>query len=143
MRLSRPHMEICMLLLRPSVTGLSSAMLGSTVVTCSCTVSGGLWTNFHFFYVLGLLGSCGRFTFCSPGCSLSFLKAQFEELNMAALIVDNGSCMNFLVFCWYSRTSRVPTIVGRSAGRSVSGLAAWRSVHSRCFDCLDCPSSCT
>ena len=23
-----------------------------------CTVSGGLWANFHFFYVLGLLGSC-------------------------------------------------------------------------------------
>ena len=34
--------------------------------------------------------------------SFSFLKARFEELNMdevAALIVDNGSCMSFTGFC--------------------------------------------
>ena len=128
------------------MAGLFRTMLGSTVVTFLYSLRR-LLDEFPFFSTAGFTRILRSIhVLLSRVFSLSFLEARFEELNMdevAALIVDNGSCMYFTVFCWYLRTSRVPTIVGRSAGRSVSGLAAWRSVHSRCSDCLVSPSSCT
>ena len=46
-----PHKKIWTPPPRPSLAGLFCAMHGSTVVTCSRTVSGGFWTYFHYFFL--------------------------------------------------------------------------------------------
>ena len=59
LRLSRPHMKIWTLLLRPSLAGLFRPMLGSTVGLCSWSFLVGFWTNSRYFLREGELGSCG------------------------------------------------------------------------------------
>ena len=70
---------------------LFRAMLGSTVVTCSCTVSGGFRTHFQLFLrarFARILRSI--LVLLSVVFSLSLLKARFEELNMDFFVLQNG-----------------------------------------------------
>ena len=76
-------MDIWTLLLRPSLAGVLRAMLCSTVVVCSCAVSGGFWTNFQLFLRGGFTRILRSIRVLLSGVfSLSLLQARFEELNV-------------------------------------------------------------
>ena len=101
---------------------------------------GGFWTYFLKIIREVVLGSCGRFTSCSACSVLVFLVTIRPVLCsfVCRLVVPRSSSTSAAV-C--ALVLLVLMHVALCGVWGFSCLAAWRSVHSRCFVCVDCPSS--